>query len=98
MRCALSATAGAMCLVTIGAWVVIELAVQFGAYNHYCSLGSGECWMGNLGQGRENLPWQQHSPSYCRRGRPRLPLVGPVRIPGLSFPVVDSAMQRSALP
>ena len=32
---------GAMCLVTIGVWVVIELAVQFGHYRHRCRAGSG---------------------------------------------------------
>ena len=32
---------GAMCLVTIGVWVVIELAVQFGHYRHQCRAGSG---------------------------------------------------------
>ena len=33
---------GAMCLVTIGVWIVIELAVQFGHYNHECTGGAGE--------------------------------------------------------
>lgn len=33
---------GAMCLVTIGTWVVIELGVQFGGYRHACGLGVGE--------------------------------------------------------
>ncbi|KAF8059373.1 PMA1 [Scenedesmus sp. PABB004] len=34
---------GAMCLVTIGLWVVVELAVMFGAWRHGCRLGSGLC-------------------------------------------------------
>ncbi|KIZ00694.1 hypothetical protein MNEG_7267 [Monoraphidium neglectum] len=34
---------GAICLVTIGAWIVIMLGVQFGRYKHTCSLGDGEC-------------------------------------------------------
>ena len=33
---------GGVCLVTIGIWCVIELAVQFGHYKHGCSMGSGE--------------------------------------------------------
>ena len=33
---------GGVCLVTIGVWCVIELAVQFGHYNHSCYLGEGE--------------------------------------------------------
>lgn len=33
---------GAVCLITIGIWVVIELAVQFGGYKHSCRLGAGE--------------------------------------------------------
>jgi hypothetical protein len=33
---------GAMCLVTIGVWIVIELAVQFGHYGHACYGGVGE--------------------------------------------------------
>ena len=32
---------GAACLITIGIWVVIELAVQFGKYNHRCVAGIG---------------------------------------------------------
>jgi hypothetical protein len=32
---------GAICLVTIGAWIVIMLGVQFGRYKHTCSLGDG---------------------------------------------------------
>lgn len=32
---------GAICLVTIGTWVVIEMAVQFGAYRHTCAMGAG---------------------------------------------------------
>lgn len=40
---------GAVCLLTIGVWVVIEIGVQFGAYRHLCSTGAGEataatCW------------------------------------------------------
>lgn len=34
---------GAACLITIGIWVVIELAVQFGKYNHECVGGIGGC-------------------------------------------------------
>lgn len=34
---------GGVCLVTIGVWVVIELAVQFGHYGHGCTSGEGEC-------------------------------------------------------
>ncbi|PRW57643.1 plasma-membrane proton-efflux P-type ATPase isoform B [Chlorella sorokiniana] len=34
---------GAMCLITIGVWVIIELAVQFGHYGHACYGGSGGC-------------------------------------------------------
>eukprot|EP01134_Creolimax_fragrantissima_P006719 CFRG6719T1 len=35
---------GFMCIITITVWVVIELSVQFGYYNHECSLGSeGSC-------------------------------------------------------
>ncbi len=34
---------GAVCLITIGVWVVIELAVMFGHYNHECGSGVGEC-------------------------------------------------------
>jgi H+-transporting ATPase len=33
---------GAVCLITIGLWIVIELAVQFGGYEHTCSVGAGE--------------------------------------------------------
>ena len=32
---------GACCLITIGVWVVIELAVQFGHYRHRCKGGEG---------------------------------------------------------
>ena len=32
---------GATCLITIGVWCVIELAVQFGYYRHQCHLGEG---------------------------------------------------------
>lgn len=32
---------GAICLITIGCWVVIELGVQFGAYSHSCYTGVG---------------------------------------------------------
>lgn len=32
---------GGVCLVTIGIWCVIELAVQFGHYGHSCKLGEG---------------------------------------------------------
>lgn len=34
---------GAICLVTIGVWIIIELAVQFGKYNHACIGGVGGC-------------------------------------------------------
>ena len=34
---------GACCLVTIGVWIIIELSVQFGKYNHSCKGGVGEC-------------------------------------------------------
>ena len=33
---------GGTCLVTIGVWCIIELAVQFGRYGHVCKMGSGE--------------------------------------------------------
>lgn len=33
---------GGFCLITIGVWVVIELAVQFGHYGHSCTGGEGE--------------------------------------------------------
>jgi hypothetical protein len=32
---------GGVCLVTIGIWCVIEMAVQFGHYGHTCKLGEG---------------------------------------------------------
>jgi hypothetical protein len=32
---------GATCLITIGVWCVIELAVQFGYYRHQCHTGEG---------------------------------------------------------
>jgi len=34
---------GAMCLVTIGVWVVIEIGVGFGHYKHSCYGGEGYC-------------------------------------------------------
>ena len=34
---------GFTCLITIGVWIVIELGVQFGHYDHECSGGSGMC-------------------------------------------------------
>jgi len=34
---------GATCLITIAVWVIIELAVQFGVYNHQCHGGPGGC-------------------------------------------------------
>ena len=34
---------GGTCLITIGVWCIIELAVQFGYYRHKCHMGSGEC-------------------------------------------------------
>ena len=34
---------GAICLITIGVWCAIELAVQFGHYDHQCKGGEGEC-------------------------------------------------------
>mmetsp|Transcript_24189 Transcript_24189/g.43300 ORF Transcript_24189/g.43300 Transcript_24189/m.43300 type:complete len:1063 (-) Transcript_24189:267-3455(-) len=34
---------GAMCLVTIGIWLVIELCVQFGHYRHACRKGEDGC-------------------------------------------------------
>jgi H+-transporting ATPase len=34
---------GAMCLITIGTWVVIQIGVQFGAYRHSCFLGEDRC-------------------------------------------------------
>lgn len=33
---------GAICLITIGVWIIIELAVQFGHYGHACYGGAGE--------------------------------------------------------
>ena len=32
---------GATCLITIGVWMVIELAVQFGHGHHVCHAGAG---------------------------------------------------------
>lgn len=32
---------GGVCLITIGIWCIIEMAVQFGHYKHHCSLGEG---------------------------------------------------------
>lgn len=34
---------GAFCLITIGVWVVIEIGVGFGHYNHSCYGGEGNC-------------------------------------------------------
>lgn len=34
---------GGTCLVTIGVWIIIELAVQFGHYNHSCTGGEDGC-------------------------------------------------------
>lgn len=34
---------GGFCLITIGVWIIIELAVQFGHYNHACYGGEGGC-------------------------------------------------------
>ncbi|DBA75013.1 TPA: hypothetical protein ACH3X1_010354 [Trebouxia sp. C0004] len=34
---------GACCLITIGVWMVIELAVQFGHYRHACAGGENGC-------------------------------------------------------
>ncbi|MEK9599921.1 MAG: HAD-IC family P-type ATPase, partial [Pontimonas sp.] len=34
---------GAMCLVTIGVWVIIEIGVGFGHYKHSCYGGEGYC-------------------------------------------------------
>lgn len=34
---------GAICLITIGVWIVIELAVQFGHYDHSCGPGEEAC-------------------------------------------------------
>lgn len=39
---------GAVCLVTIGIWVIIELIVAFTAYKHECYLGIG-AWPGLQG-------------------------------------------------
>ncbi|KAK9833068.1 hypothetical protein WJX74_006281 [Apatococcus lobatus] len=36
-------TIGAVCLLTIGIWVVIEMAAQFGHYSHQCLGGIGGC-------------------------------------------------------
>lgn len=33
---------GAICLITIGAWICVELPVQFAHYRHGCTLGVGE--------------------------------------------------------
>jgi len=33
---------GGVCLITIGVWCIIEMAVQFGHYKHSCKLGEGE--------------------------------------------------------
>lgn len=40
---------GGVCLVTIGIWCIIELAVQFGHYGHGCSMGAGEAPASNVG-------------------------------------------------
>ncbi len=34
---------GGICLFTIGAWVLIELVVQFAHYHHECTSGEGAC-------------------------------------------------------
>lgn len=34
---------GSICLVTIGIWCIIELAVLFGYYDHSCTGGEGNC-------------------------------------------------------
>ena len=34
---------GGICIATILVWVLIELAVQFGLYDHGCRGGEGEC-------------------------------------------------------
>ncbi|KAK9905489.1 hypothetical protein WJX75_000844 [Coccomyxa subellipsoidea] len=34
---------GGTCLITIGVWCVIELAVQFGHYKHVCRMGAEGC-------------------------------------------------------
>ena len=36
---------GAACLLTIGVFVLIELAVQFGKYHHRCVAGIGEAFL-----------------------------------------------------
>lgn len=33
---------GAICLITIAVWVLVELATQFGGYHHPCRPGAGE--------------------------------------------------------
>jgi len=45
---------GGTCLITIGIWCVIELAVQFGRYGHICKLGAGMSFTTyqNLHEGR----------------------------------------------
>ncbi len=35
-------TIGGVCLVTIGLWCAIELAIQFGVHKHSCYMGAGE--------------------------------------------------------
>jgi H+-transporting ATPase len=32
---------GAICLITIGSWLVVQLGMQFGLYRHSCELGPG---------------------------------------------------------
>lgn len=34
---------GATCIITIVVCVIIELAVQFGYYNHSCAMGADQC-------------------------------------------------------
>ena len=35
---------GAMCLVAIIVWIIIELPIQFRHYHHSCGAGVGELW------------------------------------------------------
>jgi hypothetical protein len=37
---------GAVCLITILVWIIIELPVQFAGYRHGCRLGVCECTWG----------------------------------------------------
>lgn len=69
---------GAICLITIGLWMVIELAVQFGHYGHACYGGAGEysslLWVWVLWDG-----WPDGTPLSwrCSLGATGMPATAP---------------------